>query len=232
MTKTEELVKAFDDAWARHVAGFSSDRVHDAGLALAAHATDLAARLDAVTAELGAVREAVVEERAAEEAHRAATDAWRGAERGERGALWDAIMAAAARASVARSALSRLLTTPSPAVEEREGRLRREALAEVYDSRAEWSRRTFGEKAGYQGVVEHIRRELLEIEAEPTKLEEWVDVVMLAMDGAWRSAGADGAAFWEAFAAKARKNEARRWKAPDAQGVIEHDAAIEAGGER
>lgn len=94
---------------------------------------------------------------------------------------------------------------------------------ETYDRRADWSRRTFGEGDRYQGVIEHIRRELKEIEKDPADLEEWVDVVMLAMDGAWRSAGANGVRFWEAFDAKAAKNEKRKWKAPDADGVVEHD---------
>ena len=94
--------------------------------------------------------------------------------------------------------------------------------AELYDSRAAWSERTFGPGDKYAGVVEHIRRELAEIERNPADLEEWVDVVMLAMDGAFRSAKADGAAFWAAFRAKAAKNEARQWAPPDAAGVVEH----------
>lgn len=94
--------------------------------------------------------------------------------------------------------------------------------AEIYDSRAAWSLRTFGPGDRYTGVVAHIRRELVEIERDPSSVEEWVDVVMLAMDGAWRSAGADGATFWRAFAAKASKNEARKWAPPDAEGVVEH----------
>ncbi len=92
----------------------------------------------------------------------------------------------------------------------------------LYDDRAAWSERTFGPGDRYQGVVEHIRRELAEIERAPADLEEWVDVVMLAMDGAFRSAKADGAAFWAAFRAKAAKNEARQWAPPDAAGVVEH----------
>lgn len=84
-------------------------------------------------------------------------------------------------------------------------------LLEFFDRRAEWSAQTFGPGDRTQGVVAHIRKELLEIEAEPSDLEEWVDVVLLAMDGAWRSAGASGLRFANALQAKQAKNTTRTW---------------------
>lgn len=98
-------------------------------------------------------------------------------------------------------------------------------LAMFFDARARWSERTFGPGNRYLGVVEHIRRELREIEASPADLEEWIDVVLLAMDGAWRSTNANGADFVHALAAKAEKNRRRTWPAPgtvDPAGVTEH----------
>jgi hypothetical protein len=74
---------------------------------------------------------------------------------------------------------------------------------------SEWSRRTFG--PGFRmGVVEHIRKELKEIEADPLDLEEWIDVIILGIDGAWR-AGYSPEDIAEGLAAKQLKNEARQW---------------------
>lgn len=49
-----------------------------------------------------------------------------------------------------------------------------------------WSTRTFGPGMRTKGITKHIRVECFEIEKEPTCLEEWVDVIILALDGAWR----------------------------------------------
>lgn len=51
----------------------------------------------------------------------------------------------------------------------------------------EFSERTFGPGARTKGVVDNIRKELIEIEAKPDDLSEWVDVILLALDGAWRA---------------------------------------------
>lgn len=69
---------------------------------------------------------------------------------------------------------------------------------------------TFGPGQRTNGVVAHIRKELAEIEADPTDLMEWVDVVLLALDGAWR-AGHDPEEIAAAIAAKQIKNEQRTW---------------------
>jgi len=37
-----------------------------------------------------------------------------------------------------------------------------------------------------KGVIDHLRKELDEVEKEPTDLLEWIDLVLLALDGAWR----------------------------------------------
>ena len=85
-----------------------------------------------------------------------------------------------------------------------------------------WSEQTFG--PGYRGgVIDHIRKELVEIEAAPTDLMEWIDVVILALDGAWR-AGHSPAAIIEALVAKQTKNEKRKW--PDWR-TLPKGAAIE-----
>lgn len=60
------------------------------------------------------------------------------------------------------------------------------------------------------GLVDHIAKELREILAEPNDLEEWIDVAILAFDGAWRT-GASPELIAGALRAKLAKNEARQW---------------------
>lgn len=53
-----------------------------------------------------------------------------------------------------------------------------------------FSRATFGPGERTNGVIDHIRKELAEIAAEETpggRAKEWVDIVILALDGLWRS---------------------------------------------
>lgn len=90
-----------------------------------------------------------------------------------------------------------------------------------------WSRYTFGPGARTKGILDHIRKELAEIEAEPLS-NEWIDVAILALDGAWR-AGFTPQEIINALVAKQAKNEARTW--PDWRGAsedhaIEHDRSI------
>lgn len=74
----------------------------------------------------------------------------------------------------------------------------------------EFSERTFGPGTRTVGVLDHIRKELREIESKPDDLSEWIDVVILALDGAWR-AGHSPEAIVAMLIAKQAKNEARTW---------------------
>ncbi len=86
-----------------------------------------------------------------------------------------------------------------------------------------FSLKTFGPGPRTAGVLDHIEKEIAEIRAEPADLEEWIDIVLLALDGAWR-AGHGPEAIATALAAKQAKNEARRW--PDWR-VSDPDKAIQ-----
>lgn len=92
-----------------------------------------------------------------------------------------------------------------------------------------FSRATFGPGMRTKGVVDHIRKELIEIEGEPDDLTEWVDVVLLALDGLWRCAEHRANpvpmdVVIGAIEAKQSKNERRDW--PDWRGA-DPDKAIE-----
>ncbi len=96
-------------------------------------------------------------------------------------------------------------------------------VAHLYRQRA-FSRATFGPGQRTAGVCDHIRKELAEIEADPTDVSEWIDVILLALDGAWR-AGHSPEEIAAALMAKQDKNEQRDWPdwrtaAPDK--AIEH----------
>ncbi len=92
-----------------------------------------------------------------------------------------------------------------------------------------WSERTFGPGARTLGVLDHISKELDEIRADPTDLGEWVDVIILAFDGAWRH-GWEPQQIIDTIKAKQAKNEARTWpdwRTMSADQAIEHDRSGE-----
>lgn len=87
----------------------------------------------------------------------------------------------------------------------------------------EWSRRTFGPGSRTPGILSHIAKELVEIADSPYDVMEWVDVIILALDGAWR-AGHDPEEILAALHRKQVINFERTW--PDWRGndgrAIEH----------
>lgn len=86
-----------------------------------------------------------------------------------------------------------------------------------------WSREAFGPGPRTEGILQHMAKEMDEVRAEPDDLMEWVDLMILALDGAWRS-GHTSAEIIEALHAKQEKNLAREW--PDWRGFGD-DEAIE-----
>ncbi|MGO1160406.1 dATP/dGTP pyrophosphohydrolase domain-containing protein [Brucella sp. C7-11G] len=98
-----------------------------------------------------------------------------------------------------------------------------ETIETYYARQIEWSKKTFGPALRTLGILDHIRKELKEIEAEPHDLSEWIDVVILAMDGFWRHGGTVKD-LMPRLLAKQQKNMARDW--PDWRNMSE-DSAIE-----
>ncbi len=96
-------------------------------------------------------------------------------------------------------------------------------------NQAEWSMQTFGPGMRTAGVCDHIRKELLEIESDPGDLKEWIDVVILGLDGAWRCGGSPRQII-DGIVAKQAKNEKRNWpdwRTMDPNKAIEHDRSGE-----
>lgn len=87
-----------------------------------------------------------------------------------------------------------------------------------------FSIRTFGPGHRTDGVLDHIEKEIEEIRDAPLDLSEWADVIIRALDGAWRT-GADPQSIIDAVRDKQARNEARHWPdwrtSPEGQ-AIEH----------
>ena len=97
-----------------------------------------------------------------------------------------------------------------------------------------FSRATFGPGERRAGVIDHIRKELAEVEAADGEAAEWVDVVILALDGLtrrlWATMPHDNADEVASTACrmirgKQAKNERRdwpNWRNADLDKAIEH----------
>lgn len=102
-------------------------------------------------------------------------------------------------------------------------------IHEYVAKQMEWSRSVFGEPkyTDSERLVRHIQKELKEIEKDPTDCEEWVDVMILAIDGAWR-AGHSPLTIAYTLQMKQDKNIARKWVIPDDPTIpIEHDRSVD-----
>jgi len=88
------------------------------------------------------------------------------------------------------------------------------------------SRAAYGEQSTL-GVIDHCAKELDELRAAPNDLEEWVDLILLALDGAWRT-GADPETICLGLEVKLARNEARQWPRPASRDLaVEHDRHAE-----
>lgn len=89
----------------------------------------------------------------------------------------------------------------------------------------DFSKKTFGPGRRVDGVLDHMEKEMEEVREHPDDLEEWIDLAMLAFDGAWRS-GASPKQVADCFRDKLIKNENRKWpdwRKSDPSKAIEHE---------
>lgn len=102
--------------------------------------------------------------------------------------------------------------------------VRESITADDIQDQIEFSEETFGPGTRQQGVIDHIRKELVEVEESRGDLKEWIDVLILAIDGAWRS-GATPEDICTAYHLKMAVNKARSWpdwRTADPNQAIEH----------
>ena len=103
------------------------------------------------------------------------------------------------------------------------------SLAKHLFRQAAFSERTFGPGLRTKGVCDHIRKELLEVEKDPSDVKEWIDVIILGFDGAWRT-GATPEQIIDEIQRKQTKNEGRTWpdwRTSDPDKAIEHSRSAE-----
>jgi hypothetical protein len=84
---------------------------------------------------------------------------------------------------------------------------------EFLEKKNQWSVQTFGEGQRTVGILSHIRHELIEIEKDPADILEWIDVIFLALDGAFRE-GHTAEEIVKAMLKKHEINTNRSWPAP------------------
>jgi len=107
-------------------------------------------------------------------------------------------------------------------------------LVSFLKTQRQFSHTTFGPGNRTRGIVDHIRKELREIETATDSFEqmkEFTDVVILALDAMWRL-GYTPEEIATAIWTKQHKNTKRRW--PDWRNVpsdeaIEHDRSADSG---
>jgi len=87
-------------------------------------------------------------------------------------------------------------------------------LEKHIERQKEFSLKTFGGGLRTLGITNHIRKELIEVESEPEDLLEWVDVIAMAVDGAWRI-GASAYEIASAMEAKLAICKNRNWPPVD-----------------
>ena len=78
------------------------------------------------------------------------------------------------------------------------------------EKHVKWSQATFGTGCDDNGIIDHIEKELVEITRSPGDLEEWIDVIILAIDGASRN-GFSPAEIGVCLEMKRIKNANREW---------------------
>jgi hypothetical protein len=75
----------------------------------------------------------------------------------------------------------------------------------------DFSERTFGPGSRTEGILDHIAKEMIEIEdTSGDDLMEWIDIAILAFDGALR-AGYSPQEVSDALETKQTINEGRKW---------------------
>lgn len=60
-------------------------------------------------------------------------------------------------------------------------------LTQWLETQIAWSRKTFGTEPRLEGILKHIEKEIVEVRKDPTDAKEWIDIAILALDGAWRA---------------------------------------------
>jgi hypothetical protein len=86
-------------------------------------------------------------------------------------------------------------------------------LIEWLTKKMEWSYKTFGSAERHLGVLKHIEKEIDEVRQNPQDVSEWIDIILLAFDGACRM-GFTPEQVVKALISKQEQNTQRHWPPP------------------
>lgn len=84
-------------------------------------------------------------------------------------------------------------------------------LSDYIEKQIEWSKVTFKDHPNIDSILDHIRKELKEIEQNPTDPYEWIDLIILAIEGAWRIANLSEHGIEQYLIQKQLINKQRNW---------------------
>lgn len=90
------------------------------------------------------------------------------------------------------------------------------SISQYVHRQQDWSEVTFGPGRRTEGILKHIEAEMQEVRSEPDIPDEWLDIVILALDGAWRT-GATAEEIETYLMQKQEKNFYRSWPPPPAE---------------
>lgn len=86
-------------------------------------------------------------------------------------------------------------------------------FGEWIENQRTWSEATFGRGDRAAAILSHIECEVKEVRQCPSDLEEWVDIILLSIDGARRQ-GYTGVEIVSAILEKQGINKRRSWPIP------------------
>lgn len=103
-------------------------------------------------------------------------------------------------------------------------------LISEYEKHRAFSLATFGPGPRLNGVLAHLAKEMDEVRKDPTDVDEWIDLMILSLDGAWRNTGLPIHVIVSRFKAKLEKIRRRSypdWRTVGQDAPIEHVRGIE-----
>lgn len=105
---------------------------------------------------------------------------------------------------------------------EREPGVARLDIVEHLKRQRSWSEQTFGFGPRTASLLDHLQKELKEVAENPRDMDQWIDLVLLALDGALRTGHRPEDVAACIFHSQVR-NEGRRWIISDPNKAIEHE---------
>jgi hypothetical protein len=94
-------------------------------------------------------------------------------------------------------------------------------LQDFFDDIVDWQWQTFGEGHNPVPCLMHLKKEVDEAIADPDKIEEYADILILTLAAVDR-AGFDLFDLLHAAEKKHAINKQRTWGTPDEHGVVQH----------